>query len=449
MPAASASVDLTIVEQVMPWIGVALVVVLGRELRRVPGNLLVLMMTAFVDMAGLFLVVPLLPFYVKQFHENGETLFGLPVDEGVLTGLVVTSFTVAQLLTAPSWGRFSDRHGRRAAMMVALSASTIAYLLFGFADSLWLLLLSRVVQGAGGGLVGVIQAYVADSVEPQQRARALGWLSASTNLGVALGPYLGSKSLALADVDLWPGEGTMVLGTAVPGVLAASLCLLNAAFACRYLAESATSQPKNRSRPPIRTAVREVFAHPRRTTSRIILIYALAIGTAHAINPLLALFLDDRLGIGKDGIGNVFMYIGSLSVFVRVLLLGRAVDRFGEVRVSRIGIFSLATAFLLLPFVDSLGMLAFALAFHPLGMALTFPCLTALLSRLVPQGDRGMYMGVQQSFAGSVRVLAPLIYGTAFDGIGKSAPFWIAGSIVLVTLTFGIGLRRAVARSGR
>ena len=101
LPAADAPVDLAIVEQVMPWVGLALVVVLARELRNAPANLLVLMLTAFVDMAGLFLVIPLVPYYVKLFHENGETLFGLEIGVGFLTGLVVTSFTVAQLLTAP------------------------------------------------------------------------------------------------------------------------------------------------------------------------------------------------------------------------------------------------------------------------------------------------------------------------------------------------------------
>ncbi len=443
LSAADAPVGLAIVEQVMPWIGLALVLVLARELRNAPANLLVLMLTAFVDMAGLFLVIPLVPYYVKLFHENGETLFGLEIGVGFLTGLVVTSFTVAQLLTAPFWGRFSDRFGRRAAMTVALTASCAAYLLFGFADSLWLLLLSRVVQGAGGGLVGVIQAYVADTVEPTQRARALGWLSASTNLGVALGPYSGAKSVGLGDVDVWPGEASVQLGSAAPGVLAALFCVVNAAFALRYLKETAQRQAAGGARPAIRAAAAEVLAHPKRPTSRLILIYALAIGSAHGINPLLALFLDDRLGIDKDSIGYVYMYIGSLSVFARVLLLGRAVDRFGEVRVSRVGVCSLAAAFLMMPFVGSLGALAFVLAFHPIGMALTFPCLTAVLSRLVPQQDRGMYMGLQQSFAGGMRVLAPILYGNAYDLLGKGSPFWAAGSVVLATLLLGAGLRRA------
>ena len=435
--------DPVIVDRVMLGMGALLILVLARELRKAPAKLLVLMMTAFLDMAGLFIIIPLVPFYVVQFHDNGETLFGLQIEEGFLTGLVVTSFTVAQLLTAPLWGRFSDRFGRRPALLVALSASSVAYLLFGFADSLLLLLLSRVVQGAGGGLVGVIQAYVADTVEPQQRARALGWLSASTNLGVALGPYIGAKAVKnLGPVDLWPGEAVVSMGHAAPGMLAAGLCVLNAVFAMFFLKESVARTPKDRKRPSVVAAVTEVLAHPKRATSRIILIYALAIGTAHGINPLLALFLKDRLAFDIDSIGYVFMYIGSVSVFARVLLLGRAVDRFGEVRVSRIGIVSLSMAFLMMPFVHSIGALAFVLAFHPIGMALTFPCMTALLSRLVPQTARGMYLGVQQSCAGLARILAPLLFGNAYDLLGKGSPFWCAGSVVLATLLLGIGLQR-------
>jgi len=147
--------------------------------------------TAFIDMVGVLMIFPLLPFYVQKLGGNGVTVFGLHFGVGVIAGFIISSFTVAQLISAPMWGRFSDRVGRRPTLLIALTASGIAYLIFGFANSLWLLFLSRVVQGAGGGTVGVIQAYVADSTAPQDRTRALGWLSATTNLGVALGPVLG------------------------------------------------------------------------------------------------------------------------------------------------------------------------------------------------------------------------------------------------------------------
>ena len=128
--------------------------------------------------------------------------------------------------------------GTAAPLLIALGASAIAYLIFGFAHSLLVLFLSRLVQGAGGGTVGVIQAYVADSTDPKDRARALGWLSATTNLGVALGPVLGSFAITLGKRDLMPGTGTLQMGHAAPGIMAAALCLLNMVFVARYLKES-------------------------------------------------------------------------------------------------------------------------------------------------------------------------------------------------------------------
>src|SRR5687768_8394804 len=173
-------------------------------------KLLILIITAFVDMVGLLMVLPLMPFYARDLGAGS-----------MMVTLLVISFTAAQLLSAPLWGRFSDKYGRRPALLIGLGAAAIAYVVFAFATSLWLLLLSRIVQGAGGGTVGVIQAYVADSTEPQNRAKALGWLSAATNLGVALGPPIGSFAL--------------LAGRSGPGLLAAALCLINMVFAWRYL----------------------------------------------------------------------------------------------------------------------------------------------------------------------------------------------------------------------
>jgi MFS family permease len=416
-----------------------LLLVVGRELRQVPGKLLVLMAAAFLDMVGLFMVLPILPFYVQQLGGDGVTLFGWPLGEGALTGLVVTSFTVAQLLSAPWWGRFSDRFGRRPALMVALTASSAAFLLFGFAESLLLLVASRIVQGAGGGTVGVIQAYVADAVPPEQRAKALGWLSAATNLGVAFGPVLGSAAIAFGRLDLSPADGEQALGRSAPGVLAAALCAINVLFAWRFLPESGETKPAHKPATTPGAAVRLVLAQPRLPASRLILTYAFAIGAAQGVNPTLVLFLGARFGVTEHTIGWYFMYIGALSVLARTLLLGRAVDALGEARLSRVGIVLLAAGLAAIPATGSLIGLAAATALLPVGMALTFPCVTALLSKVVPKEERGMYMGLQQTFGGVARLVAPLAYGLAYDHLGQGAPFWLAGTIVFATLGLRAG----------
>ena len=391
------------------------------------GKLVVLMVTAFMDMVGVLMVVPLLPFFVKDMGAGG-----------LVVGLLVSSFSIAQLLMAPVWGRLSDHYGRRPALMIGLTASGIAYVIFAFANSLWLLFLMRLVQGAGGGTVSVIQAYVADAVEPKDRAKGLGWLSAATNAGVALGPLLGGVALA------WGKSG--------PGLLAASLTLVNIAFAWRYLRESrdmveaAASRANPRVPGRSRQAVLRVASHPAEPASRLIWIYAIAIGAFQGITSILALYLATRFGVTAHTIGYFFAYIGVLSVVARALILGKAVDYFGEARLSRIGSSLLALGLALLPFMRPAANplltyvpLALAVALLPLGTAFTFPCVTALLSRVVPSSERGLYMGVQQTFGGASRVLFPIVYGFLFDRVVE-APFLLGAVLVVFTIYLGRGM---------
>jgi MFS family permease len=424
-------------------IALGLLYVLWREVRKIPAKMFALMATAFVDMVGLLMIIPLLPFYVKTLGGEGIDLLGIHFGIGIISGAIVAAFTVAQLLSAPMWGRFSDRVGRRPTLLIALSASAIAYLIFGFAHSLLLLFISRIVQGAGGGTVGVIQAYVADSTAPEDRARALGWLSAATNLGVALGPVLGSFAISLGKRDLMPGPGTLQLWHTAPGIMAAALCLLNIAFAARYLTESrdpSEHAPTGEARPTSRQAIWRVISHSSEPSSRLIWIYAIAIGAFQGSFSVLALFLNARFQVTEQTIGYFFMYVGSISVFTRVLLLGRAVDWLGEANLSRLGLILLAIGVAGMPLSRNLVMLAITVALIPLGTAFTFPCVTALLSRVISPRERGLYMGMQQTYGGVARIIAPLFFGWAFDSLGVSSPYFFSAAFIVATIFLGFGL---------
>jgi|SoiMethySBSTD1v2_1073268.scaffolds.fasta_scaffold31018_4 MFS family permease len=448
----ATSLESPVVLVALGALALGLLYTLGRELRKIPAKLMVLMATAFLDMVGLLIVIPILPFYARRLGGEGFTIGAVHFGIGTVVAMLVSTFTIAQLVSAPIWGRFSDRFGRRPALLVALGASAIAYVIFGFADSLAMLFISRIVQGAGGGTVGVIQAYVADSVEPDQRARGLGWLSAATNLGVALGPVLGSFAITLGKkvCNLGGGDvtGLHAVGHAMPGLFAALLCVVNMAFAWKYLRESHqigeahhATAPKPRSS---REAVLRVIEHSGEPASRLIWIYAIAMGAFQGVTAILALFLADRYGVTEQTISYFFVYIGSISVFARVLLLGKAVDRLGEARLSRIGVFLLAVGLGAMPLARSLPVLALAVAFIPLGTAFTFPCVTALLSRVISSRERGLYMGVQQTFGGVARIIAPLWAGFAYDHLGIGVPFYTSAAVVLATLLLGVGLEQFV-----
>jgi len=120
----------------------------------------VLMATAFIDMLGVAMVFPLVPFYALRLKA-----------EPWMIGWIIASFSIAQLASSPVWGRVSDRYGRRPALLVGLGASGIAFIIFAYAGAWWMLLVSRMVQGAGGGTTGVVQAYVGDAIEKKDRAR--------------------------------------------------------------------------------------------------------------------------------------------------------------------------------------------------------------------------------------------------------------------------------------
>ncbi len=382
-------------------------------------QLAVLIGISFVDMLGFMLVMPLLPFYALQMSATPEMI-----------GMIIAAFSVAQLIASPFWGRVSDRYGRRPVLMIGLAASGIGFLVFGLADTIALLLLSRVIQGAGGGTTGVAQAYVTETVGAADRARALGWLSAASAAGVMLGPALGSL--------------VAVYGISVPGYVAAGLCFLNVLATWRWLPESQSATMRTaRPRPPVLAAASRALLHPAGAQERLIWIYGVGMLAFSLWTSILALWLGARFGVTEHTIGWFFVYNGLLSLILRSLVLGPVVRRFGEVRTMQTGAAILGVGLLLYPLTPGVWWLIVVIPFIPVGTALLFPASTSLLSSATDPADLGTIMGVAQTFAGVARIIAPLLGGVAFQRLGIEAPFVLAG---LTMLAVAMVARRVMPR---
>lgn len=373
----------------------------------------VLMATVFADMVGFTMVLPLLPFYATHLGANATVV-----------GALVAAYAFAQLLASPLWGRASDRYGRRPLILAGLLASAVAYVLFGLADALWLLFASRLVQGAGGGITGVVQAYVADAVFPEERAKAFGWVTAATSAGVMIGPAMGSLA-------------TAYLGREAPGFIAAGLCVLNVLFAWRWLPEprrtvSAADVPERPEREPLRRTFLDVLRHPAAPVSSLIWIYAIGMMGFMAMNAVLALYLKDVFGVTEKSIGYFYAYVGAISLVMRAVMLGPAVRKFGEVGVTRLGALCLVIGLACIPLPRHLAGLAVVVLLVPVGTALLFPATTALVSRRSPRSETGQVLGVQQSFGSISRMVGPLWSGFVFQQLGKGYPFWLASLLMLM-----------------
>jgi MFS family permease len=380
----------------------------SRNSRQDFARLAILIAVATVDLMGAAMVFPLIPFYALRF-ESSPTLIGV----------ILASFFVAQLAAAPIWGRVSDRYGRRPALLIGLAALGCGYLIVGFASSPWMLLVARMVQGAGGGTTGVTQAYVADTVRPEDRARSLGWLSAGTNLGTMLGPAIGSLSFR------W--------GPAWPCILAAALCAINLSFAWKWLPESRTpgkpGQPDEK-RKPVWHGVWQVVRHPSTPPSRLTLIYAFAMFGQSMLFAVLALYLNARFGVREETIGYFFLYQGIFSVVLRSALVGPIVDKLGERRAIRLGGMSLILGLVGYPLAPTVWSLALVIPLVPIGAALLFPATTATLSRTVDKAELGLTMGIAQTAAGVSRLISPVASTAMYQHVSMTSPFLFAAGMV-------------------
>ena len=394
------------------------------------GRLAVLMVAGFVETLGAFLVVALLPFYGEEYGASP-----------VMVSILVSAFAVAQMLTAPFWGRLSDHYGRKRVILIGLLVSAIAYVVFGLANSLALLLISRVAQGVGGGTVSVVFAYVADALPGERRAEGLGWLTSATSLAAMVGPAIGSFAFGF--------------DTRAPGLVPAALSLFALLFVWWFLPELGQKNGEKTGTwfslsdvfvelGQVVTAVVSVLRHPRRPVHGLIGLYCAGMLAWTGLTVVLTLYLDRRFSVTAETIWIPFTFIGGVSLVMRLVFLGPLVRRFGEIRLIRAGCLVMALGLALLPLAKTYAMLAVAIGLVPVATALLFPSTTALISRWIPDpSETGLVLGVQQAWGGLSKSLGPLLAGALFQVFGPESPFFWGSGLLIVAFLCAVKIRKA------
>jgi MFS family permease len=381
---------------------------MGRRLKGSP--VAVLFMAVLVDMLGFGIVIPVLPFYAL---EMGAT--------AVEVTLLIASFSAMQMAATPIWGRVSDTRGRRPLIIAGLFASAVSYLIFGLANSLALLLLSRLAAGAAGGTISVAHAYVADTTKAEERAHGMGLIGAAAGLGVMLGPAIGGF---FSEISL-----------AAPGYVAATLCTLNGIAAIFFLPESRSREQRSAQRrgqtATFRGWARTLASPP---LSLVLGVYFLSITSFTAMTALLALYFEAEFSIGAREMGFMFAIAGGVTVVVRGVVLGRLVKRFGEIATVRTGATALGLSFLLIPIVPGFGWAMAIVPLYAFGAGTMFPALATLTSFASDADSQGSVLGGSQFVGGLGRVVGPLWAGFLFQEIAFETPFHVAAGLTALAL---------------
>jgi MFS transporter, DHA1 family, tetracycline resistance protein len=388
-----------------------------RDIRAVPTLFLIVV----VDLVGFGLVIPLLPFYAVRFAASPQEVTAL-----------VAIYSLAQLVTAPLWGRLSDRVGRRPVLLVSLAASALAYLWLGGATALWMLFAARAFAGACAGNIAAAQAYVADVTQPEERARGMGLIGAAFGLGFMIGPALGG---------LLAGADPLTADLETPAWVAAGLSLLALLGVVLLLPESLPTERRDGAPSGGRVGIALSVIH-RPVLSRLILVNFLVLLAVAGMQSVFAIWAMPQLGWGPRQVGYVFAYVGLASAILQGGLIGRLAGRFGEERLLLCGLVLIAAGLLALPFAYHLPTLASSLTGLALGMGLTQPSLNSLISRRAGPEEQGEVMGVSQSAGSLSRVLGPLAAGYSFAAFGRNSPYYLAAALTAATLLLALKLPR-------
>jgi MFS transporter, DHA1 family, tetracycline resistance protein len=378
-----------------------------------------------IDLVGFGIVLPILPLWAERFDASPTQI-----------GLLTASYAIVQLLFAPAWGRLSDRYGRRPVILASLAGSAVAALLIGIAGTLVLLFVARILQGVAGASYAAAQAYVADVTTRRERARGMGLIGAAFGLGFIIGPAFGAVFSAV-DARL-------------PFFVAAGLAALNLVIAYRRLPESLRPGAPRAPAPRL-DLVRRALAS--RELGPLVWLTFVATFAFVAMESTFALFSERRFDYGAAEIAALFVFIGVMAAAAQGLLVGRLVERFGEVRVLIAGLAGTAAGLLLVAVSESLWALLPGLAVLAVASGLVFSTTTALISLAAHDAEQGSVLGLTAGVGGAARIAGPLIATVLFQHLGIATPLILGAALFALCAAGALRVRTswspgAAARPG-
>jgi MFS family permease len=369
-----------------------------------------LMFAVFVNIAGFSLILPLLPFY--------GLLFGAGAFE---VALLFAAYSLGNVFGEIFWGRQSDRHGRRAVLVVTTACTALSYVAFAFAPSLWIAIAIRVVSGFFGGTLSVAQGFLADASPPEKRAKAMGLFGASFSLGFAFGPVIGG---------LLAGAGTTLADFRAPILAAAGLAAITSLWSLLVLRNAKPPLGKAAPLPRYGEAVSYVTTHP--LLLRLFVISFFGIAAFASMEAVYGLWSEANFGWTARDLGFAFIAIGAGGLVVQLFFLHPLVARFGEGRVMTGGLCVLAASMLLQPILREPYFAVALMGLLMMGHSLAFPTAGALTSRTAPVERQGSVMGLMMASNAFSRIIAPPTFGLIFE-YGRDLP-WYAGALMIALM---------------
>ncbi|HSM72877.1 MAG TPA: MFS transporter [Anaerolineales bacterium] len=417
-------------------------------------RILPIIVIVFVDLLGLSIIIPLLPLYAARFSATPLTI-----------GILQAAYPMMQFLGAPILGRLSDRFGRKPVLVVSQIGTFAGFILLGFANTLPLLFLSRIIDGLSGANIATAQAAIADSTNEKTRTQGLGLVGAAFGLGFVIGPVIAFIVLAAT------GQNYQAVAFTAAGFSLASILLTSFWFQETLTSGSASARKKKFSIQAMRAAL------SRPTIGFLVILmffYQIAFG---GYEQLFSLFTLTRLGMDARDTSGLFVLAGLFIVVVQAGFVGRWSKQKGDRWLVIMGTSTLAlgligtalTPEIPVPWYEQarvleglagegamrvsiqsiqidlpsqaargwLGIVWLLIASFPaaVGGGVLHPAVNSMITKASDKDEVGSMLGISASFYSAANAIAPLFYGFLFQWFGAPVPF-MAGGVILLILWF-------------
>jgi MFS family permease len=386
--------------------------------------LLAIFLIVAVDVLGLTIMIPLLPFYAEKMGAS-------PTEVGWLIGI----YAACQLFSGPLLGRLSDHTGRKPLLLVSQAGTFAGFMITAFAPSLWVLFLARAIDGCTAGNLSLAQAYISDVTKPEDRAKSFGIIGIAFGLGFLIGPAI-SGLLAKFDYRYPIFAAAALSATSI----LTTYVLLPAVTPAG--AGKGVSGPGGKRLSLVQWGAYVAYFRQPALAPKLwqFLSFTFAFSMFIAGMPLV---LERRLTwagkpFGPEQVGYTWAFAGLVGILLQGPALGRLVKRFGERALNRTGFMSYACGYAILAFCHSIPMLALATVVSTIG-GLVRPTLTSLITQATPREEQGVVLGLTQSLNSVSMIVAPPLGGLLIERGWLTAWGLAASGVAVIGLMLASG----------
>lgn len=372
--------------------------------------LIILLSNIFIAFLGIGLIVPVMPSFLNIMHLSGKTM-----------GYLVAAYALAQLLMSPLAGRWVDRYGRKKIIIIGVFLFGISELIFGLGTHVSVFYISRILGGTSAAFIMPgVTAYVADITSIQERAKAMGYISAAVSTGFIIGPGIGGFITEY--------------GVRIPFFFAAilaffvgisSIFILKEPLTKEQLAEISANAKQTNFISNIKRSVNPVYF------IAFIIVFVLAFGLS-AYETVFSLFSDHKFGFTPKDIAVIITISATFGVIMQIFMFGKMVNKLGEKKLIQLCLITGAILAIASTVVSSfLSMLAVT-CFIFLAFDLLRPALTTFLSKAAGK-EQGFIAGMNSTYTSLGNILGPAIGGILFD-VNIHYPYLFAAVIMVIGL---------------